>query len=224
MTDNWDFFEKQFTCPVCGTDKVVIAHGPTKSPVLIVSDEPGEEELKQGIPMVGNMGNVLRSELAYLKFDFKSARRTNLWRHPPNNTALYKPGKLPGLNDEATFDGNAVSSKQLTKQCLQNGMEEVIKEAKGRKAILLLGNEVVDLFLNKSVMKIAGLNVKCDYFSAPVIVCCPNPAMAFHAGHGIGEIRLALTKFVRLYEEVKDVVVDNGLPSNPSSSSSDPWL
>jgi len=196
MTDNWDFFEKQFTCPVCGTDKVVIAHGPTKSPVLIIAEFPGDEELKQGIPMVGNMGNVLRSELAYLKFDFKSARRTNLWRHTPNKD----------------------------KGCLQNGMEEVIKEAKGRKAILLLGNEVVDLFLNKSVMKIAGLNVKCDYFSAPVIVCCPNPAMAFHAGHGIGEIRLALTKFVRLYEEVKDVVVDNGLPSNPPSSSSDPWL
>lgn len=196
MTDNWDFFEKQFTCPVCDTDKVVVAHGPTKSPVLIVAEMPGEDELKQGLPMVGNMGNVLRSELAYLKFDFKSARRTNLWRHLPNKN----------------------------KECLQNGMEEVIKEAKGRKAILLLGNEVVDLFLNKSVMKIAGLNVKCDYFSAPVIVCCPNPAMAFHAGHGIGEIRLALTKFVRLLESVKDVVVDTSTTNSTPSNSSDPWL
>jgi uracil-DNA glycosylase family 4 len=193
MTDNFDFFERQFTCPVCSSDKLVIAHGPTKSSVLIIASEPGEEELKQGLPMVGNMGNVLRTELAYLKFDFKSARRTNLWRHTPNKN----------------------------KECLQNGMEEVIKEAKGRKGILLLGNEVADLFVGKSVMKVAGLNVKSDYFSAPVIVCCPNPAMAFHSGHGIGEIRLALTKFIRLLESVKDVVDTS---SSSSNNSSDPWL
>ena len=196
MNDNFDLWEKQQSCPICGTDKFVPAFGPKKSKVLIVGEYVGDQEIKQGLPMVGNMGNVLRTELAYLKFDFKSARRTNLWRHTPNKN----------------------------KECLQNGMEEVIKEAKGRKAILLLGNEVVDLFLNKSVMKIAGLNVKCDYFSAPVVVCCPNPAMAFHAGHGIGEIRLALTKFVRLLESVKDVVVDTSTTNSAPSNSSDPWL
>lgn len=173
MTDNWDFFEQSLTCPVCGSTQMVIATGPKNSEVLIVGEMPGEIELKQGIPMVGPMGTILRQELAYLKFDFKSARRTNLWRHPPNKN----------------------------EDCLKNGMEEVIKEAKGRKKILLLGNEVVELFTGKSVTKVCGLNVKSDYFSAPVIVCCLNPAIAFHVGHGIGEVRLALTKFVNFMKE-----------------------
>ena len=173
MTDEFDFFESQFTCPVCGSDQIVPAIGNKNSLVLIVGENPGEEELKYSKPMVGPMGTVLRQELSYLGFDIKSARRTNLWRHPPNKN----------------------------KDCLKNGLEEVIKEASGKQAILLLGDETVKIFLDKPVTKIAGLLVKSNYFSAKIVVACPNPAMMFHAGKGVGEVRLALKKFVGYLEE-----------------------
>ena len=137
MSDDWNFLENNFTCPICGSDKLVLPIGPKNSKVLIVAEYPGEDEVKEGRPMVGNMGRVLRSELSYLSFDLKSARRTNLWRHPPNKK----------------------------KECLQNGLEEVIKEAQGKQAILLLGDEVVKLFLDKSVTKVAGLLSNSNYFS-----------------------------------------------------------
>ena len=176
MTDEWDFYESQFACPICGSDKVVSAIGNKSSKVLIVGEFPGEEELKHGKPMVGPMGIALRQELAFLGFDIKSARRTNLWLHPPNKNKL----------------------------CLQHGIEEVIKEAQGKTAILLFGDDVCKIFMDKSVTKIAGLLMKSNYFSAPIVVVSPNPAMMFHQGKGVGEIRLALKKFVRYLEEYDD--------------------
>src|SRR5512139_2631929 len=169
MTDNWDFFESNFSCPICGSDKVVLPIGPKNSKVLVIGESPSEEDIKQGKPMVGNMGIVLRQELSYLGFDLKSARRTNLWRHPPNKK----------------------------KDCLLDGINEVVKEAQGKQAILLLGDEVVKVFLDKPVTKVAGLLSNSNYFSAPIVVSCPNPAMMFHQGKGVGEIRLALKKFVK---------------------------
>ncbi len=191
-----NFWEENFSCLVCGNKQLVLATGNRQSKVLIIAEFPGETELEQGIPMVGHMGMVLRQELAYLKFDLKSTRRTNLWRHPPN--------KNP--------------------KCLEDGMQEVIKEAKNKKAILLLGDEVVKLFTGKAVSKVTGLNVKSDYFSAPVIVCCPNPAIVFH-GKGVGEVRLALTKFVDLVKELEhDMGINGDGFSDNRSANSDPWL
>ena len=201
MPDEFDLFESQFTCPVCGSDQIVPAIGNKNSPILIVGEYPGEEELKYSKPMVGPMGTVLRQELSYLGFDIKSARRTNLWRHPPNTSPLYTPPKSIGINKEGKFAPTKAPPKQLSKQCLQDGIEEVIKDARGKKAILLLGDETVKIFLDKPVTKIAGLLVKSNYFSAKIVVACPNPAMMFHAGKGVGEVRLALKKFVGYLEE-----------------------
>jgi uracil-DNA glycosylase family 4 len=191
-----NFWEENFSCPACGNKQLVIAHGSRQSNILIVGEFPGEEELKQSIPMVGAMGRVLRQELAYLKFDLQSARRTNLWRHAPNKNA----------------------------NCLLDGMQEVIKEAKNKQAILLLGDEVVKVFVGKAVTKVTGLNVKSNYFSAPVIVCCSNPAIVFH-GKGVGEVRLALSKFMNLVKELGDGMGNKDSSfSDSNSNSSDPWI
>jgi uracil-DNA glycosylase family 4 len=170
-----DFFESQFECPICHTDKVVPAVGNEKSAVLIVAEFPAEEELEKGIPMVGPMGRVLRQELSILGLDMKQTRRTNLWLHPPNKN----------------------------KDCLDYGTQEVIKEAKGKKAILLLGSDTAKVFVNKSVSDISGLVVESPYFSCPVVVCY-NPAIVFQKGKGVGEIRLALKRFVELVERIQE--------------------
>ena len=177
MTDDWEFFEQQFECPVCKSEECVPPVGSSKSKIIIVAEFPGVEELKKGIPMVGNMGFVLRQELGHLGLDLKSTRRCNLWQHPPNKN----------------------------QKCLEAGMKVVISEAKGREAILLLGDDVTKTFVDdRSIMKIAGLRVKSSYFSAPIIIACPNPALVFHKGRGIGEVRLALSKFVKAIKESKN--------------------
>ena len=177
MTDDWEFFEQQFECPVCKSEDCVPPVGNIKSKILIVAEFPGEKELEKGIPMVGNMGFVLRQELGHLGLDLKSTRRCNLWQHPPNKN----------------------------QKCLETGMKVVIEEAKGKQAILLLGDDVVKVFIDdRSVMKISGLRVKSSYFSAPIIIACPNPALVFHKGRGIGEVRLALSKFVKAIKESKN--------------------
>jgi len=174
--DDWGtmtFFEDTFTCDVCESTEVVPAVGSKKSKILIVAEYPGKEEIKAGKPMVGPMGNVLRTELGILGFDIKKARRMNLWQHPSN--------KNPN--------------------CQELGIKEVIKEAKGKDIILLLGDECAKIFLDKAVTKVAGLKMKSKWFSADIVIPCPNPANVFTKGRGVGEIRLAFRKFVDAINE-----------------------
>lgn len=168
MTDQWD---ADFNCPYCGVD-LVRAAGSKSSDVLIISEFPGDEEIQQGIPMVGPMGRVLRSELAYLGLDLRTFRRTNLWMHIPNSQ----------------------------EECYKMGIEAAIKEAKGKRVILLLGSDVVKYFVGKNVSDVTGLRVKSDKLSAPIIIAAPNPAIVFHGT--VGEIRFALKKFRDAVEEV----------------------
>ena len=154
-----------FTCPICDDKHCVPPSGSTKSPVLIVAEFPGEEELEKGRPMVGRMGTVLKTELGRLGIDINRMRLCNLWQHTPN--------------------GN--------EDCYKHGFETVIKEAKGEQAILLLGSDTVKAFTGEKVSEVCGLKLKSDYLSAPIIIACVNPAQAFHSN--IGEMRLALKKF-----------------------------
>lgn len=154
-----------FTCPVCGDSKCVPPSGNTKSLILIIGEQPGEEELKKGKPMVGRMGDVLRQELGRLGVDLNRIRLCNLWQHAPN--------------------GN--------EDCYNHGLQTVIKEAKGKQAILLLGSDTVKAFTNEKVSNVCGLKVTSNYLSAPIIIACVNPAQVFHSS--VGEMRLALKKF-----------------------------
>ena len=174
MTDDFeDFFENSIACHVCGSSKVVPPVGNKNSPILIVGDFPVDEDVTTGVPMTGPMGRVLRQELGHLGIDVKQLRRMNLWKHPVN--------KNPA--------------------CFKLGTEEVLREAKDRKIILLLGSDVVKLFIGKSVMDLNGLIVESSlYFSCPVF-CCINPAIVYQRGKGIGEVRFALTKFAKYVQE-----------------------
>jgi len=160
----------EFTCPYCGAD-LVSASGNKHSDVLIVGEFHGETEIEQGVPMCGKMGIVFRSELAYVGLDLKSFRRTNLWLHTPNKN----------------------------EDCFKMGVEQVLKEAKGKRVILLLGSDTVKYFTGKSVSDVSGLKVQSTMLSAPTILAGFNPANVFHGT--VGEVRFLVKKFKEVVEE-----------------------
>ena len=163
-----------FICSICGDTKCVPPAGNKNSPILVVAEFPGKEEIAKGKPMVGRMGDVLRSEFGLLGVDLNRMRICNLWQHAPNN------------NDE----------------CYKLGFQTVIQEAKGKKAVLLLGSDTVKAFTDESVSNICGLRVTSNYLSAPIIIACVNPAQIFHSG--VGELRLAIKKFSLAISDLLD--------------------
>ena len=81
------------------------------------------------------------------------------------------------------------------------GVEAAMKEAKGKKVILLMGSEVVTYFTTKKVSDVSGLRVTSDMLSAPIILAMFNPAIVFRGT--IGETKFALKKFKEALEELK---------------------
>jgi uracil-DNA glycosylase family 4 len=150
---------------VCSCGKICIEpSGPTNSPILICGEYLGRAEAEAGRPFVGPSGRILRAELDKIGLNLDECRVTNL------------------VNHEFPEEG-----------CYQFGLEQVIREAKGRKAILLLGSECSRIFLGKGVLTISGLVVHSKYLSAPIIRATINPA-ALLSGT-VGEFRCALAKF-----------------------------
>lgn len=167
---NWD---EGYSCPICNSDDYAPPAGNPSSPVLLIGAFPGDEEIRKGVPMVGAMGGVLKTELHHLGMDLNMFRLANLWFHP-------KP-----KGEEA-------------KDCLNYFIEQLVKEAKDKKAVLLMGAEPVKTFCNKKVSSVCGLQVTSPYLSVPIIYAMVNPADCFHSS--IGEMRLALTKFIHRLE------------------------
>jgi uracil-DNA glycosylase family 4 len=168
-----DNWDWSFECPSCHTEDMVAPSGLKSSKILIIGSQPGKEEVRAGKPMVGAMGSIMRSEFARHGVNILQLRKTNLWLHIPNKN----------------------------EDCKQAGAEQAIMEAKGKQAILLIGAETVSYFCDKSVSKVNGLLVKSIYLSAPVIMACMQPAKDFYSG-GIGEVRLTISKFCTLIEDM----------------------
>jgi len=159
------FFEDLF-CPVCDEDHVP-AYGDEESPILIVGAKPGDYEIKTGIPMGGAMGGVLRSEFRWLGYDLDKFRRTNLWLHEPNKN----------------------------EGCFNHGVQEVIKEAKNKKAIIMMGAEPVQYFFSKPVTDVCGLFLTTPLLSCKIIIVSVNPAIVFQENSTVGEMKLVFQKF-----------------------------
>lgn len=159
-------------CPACGSDGVP-AHGSRSSRVLIVGEWPGQVELERGRPFAGPAGGVLRTELARVGIDMVQVRICNLWLHEPNKN----------------------------ENCLKAGYDQVLDEAKGRDAILMVGSEVVNTFTEYNVSAINGLRLdKSDHpFSAKCVMATLNPAICFHKG--VGETRFGIEQFSKYIQE-----------------------
>ena len=170
---DWDNFSDPYTCSVCGIKDAVPASGSRQSPILVVGAYPGDDEVKKGKPMVGKMGGVFRTELAYAGIDMSRLRLCNLWHH------------VPPPQDSETYE-----------KCFQEGLRQVLDEAKDKKVILLIGAETVKFFCDENVSDVNGLLVKSAYLSAPTIFAMVQPAMVFHGG--LGEVRLSIQKFSKI--------------------------
>lgn len=159
-------------CEFCN-NTLVTPLGKKTSDIILIGHEPSWQEVRNFTPFSDDGGNLLRQELAKLGEDMYQIRRTYLWLHEADS-------KKP--------------------KCKDKFAEMVITEARGRKAVLLLGSEVTEFFTGYGVMEVSGLQVKSQYLSNPLIVACPSPRAALRGT--IGELRLALTRFIRAYRDL----------------------
>lgn len=159
-------------CPAC-SEIGVPPRGNKESSILIIGEFPGESEMESGKPFSGPAGGVLRTELSRIGLDAPLIRIMNLWLHPPTKN----------------------------ENCFKAGHDLVLEEAKGRKAILMVGSEVVNTFTQYKVSEICGLKLdKADHpFSAKVVMAIVNPAIIFHGG--IGEVRFGIESFGKALKE-----------------------
>jgi len=154
-------------CYVCES-KVFPASGYSKSNILIIGDAPSDKEIENGRLFMGAAGNVLRQELALLKADAYRMSFTNLWYHAPNKIEY----------------------------CFKASVNACLEEAKGKKAILLLGSDTCEYFTGYKVSDVSGLQVESNMLSAPIIYAMLQPSIVF-SSKGVGEIRFALSNFVK---------------------------
>ena len=157
------------SCPVCGS-KTCPPYGSSKD-VLVIGEFPGHREIETGKPFSGShyfmtAGKIFRKELERVGLSLSDWKICNLWQHEPNQQ----------------------------EDCWQLGYDTVLSEAKGKKAILLVGSEVIDAFVpNYKVSDINGLRVESPVLSAPLIVAMINPALALH--RAVGEVRFAIGRW-----------------------------
>lgn len=151
-------------CPACASE-CVPPRGPKTSKVLLIGEFPVQEEIEQRRPFSGPAGGVLRAELARHGIDLWNLLITNVWLHEPNNN----------------------------ENCFNSGLEECVKLAKDKDAILLIGAQTVEFFTDHKISEVSGLSVSSKYLSTPLIMATYNPAMVFH--RPAGEVRFAITKF-----------------------------
>lgn len=160
---------KSSVCPNC-LAKLVPPYGRSNE-ILVIGEMPGKNEVEKGRPFVSShfyvtAGTIFRKELERVGLSLSDFRLMNLWQHEPNQ-------------QEA---------------CWQLGYDTVLSEAKGKKAILLVGSDVVDTFVpNYKVSDINGLRVESPVLSAPLIVAMVNPALALH--RAVGEVRFAIGRW-----------------------------
>jgi hypothetical protein len=161
-------------CPSC-SEMICPPMGRSED-LLIIGDFPAREDMMQGKPFSSNSnfvtaGKILRKELERCGMSLADFRVCNIWLHEPTK-------------DE---------------RCFQAGYNNVLDEAKGKKAILLVGSDTVSTFTNYKVSDVSGLQVDSNVLSAPIIYASVNPSLAQH--RSLGEVRFAIEKFVARLEK-----------------------
>lgn len=162
-------------CPSCA--EITCSPSGHSQTILIVGESPSPEDMKQGRPFSTTMdrritgAKVLRKELERLGVSLQDFRVTYLYLHEPTDN----------------------------ENCYQAGMNNVLEEAKGKQAILLVGPETVEAFTQYKVSDVSGLQVESAILSAPIIYAVVNPSMAL--ARSVGEVRFGITAFVKRLEQ-----------------------
>ncbi len=163
-------------CKVCKT-ALVSPRGPVKSKLILIGDKPGQgEEVAWQLPThswdKNRAGLILEEEMSRAGVAVGSYRLTNLWLHTP-------PAK----------------KSDLYLQCYDEGVAAMMKELVGRKAVLLMGTQVVNYFTGFGSSQVSSLIVDAPDITAPLVMAMVNPASALR--ETLGEVRLAIEHFAQ---------------------------
>lgn len=186
-------------CPSCG--RGTLEPKRTSKPFLIVKEMVTDNEIKSNTVFVDTVQNrwgypehtvnyYLAKELGMVGVQMNTLSLTNLYMHIPSKSKKTK---------EAKADAQA---------CLDFSISEVIKEAEGKKIILLMGAEVIRLFTGYSASSVYGLRCKSELLpNVSVIIPAPNSDKLMVMP--IGEMRNALKVFaeeIKLYNEYSKIL------------------
>ena len=160
-------------CPSCAS---LVCSPSGNSDLLIIGEHPTDLDMQKGRPFSSSdnfvtPGKVLRKELEQVGLSLQDFRCCYLWLHEQNKN----------------------------ENCYKAGYDNILTEAKGKKAILLLGAEVVETFTNYKVMNVSGLRVESSVLSAPLIVASVSPSLAL--ARTVGEIRFAVGQWKKYLEQ-----------------------
>lgn len=145
---------------------------------------------------------------------------TNKYNRTEHTTSYYlgKELGMVGLNLQtfnlATFYSHTMPKSKKTKEdkaiiqgCVDWSIAEIIKIAKDKKIILMMGAELVRTFTGYGVSDVSGLVCKSDLLpNVPAIIPAPNPDKIMN--QPIGELRNALKVFseqIKIYEQYEKV-------------------
>jgi len=177
-------------CPNCGKKSL----SPTlrSKPYMIIKESVTSNEMEQGtlftlsgVNKYGHNENTtsyyLAKELGMAGVSMQTLSLSALWLHTPPKAVKGKEGK------------------ESFQKCLDWSIGEVIKACAGKKAIMLMGAEVVRTFTGYGVSDVSGLVCTSDLLpSVPVIVAAPNPDKMMAVP--IGELRNSIRVFA---EQIK---------------------
>lgn len=161
-------------CPSCA-ERICPPTG-RSTDILVIGEMPEPLDMQKGIPFsisptFMTVGKVFRKELEKAGLSFSDFRVMNVWLHQSNNN----------------------------ENCFQAGYNLILEEAKGKKAILLIGSGVVDIFTEYKVSDVSGLLVDSAVLSCPNIMAMVNPSVAL--SRGVGEVRFAIGQWKKLLEK-----------------------
>ena len=164
-------------CPVCNK-RMVVPSGPDYAKVLVLLDKPDHEEVQSGHAFSGRTGDMLRIEMGRVGLQLQQMRVSTVWKHA-----------IPGKKDPNL------------KGCRDAHLHMAIKEMREKELVLLCGAASSEMFDIPPISSVSSLQVESPFFrSGMIVIASSHPAMAISARHG--ELRLALTRFKEVYEEV----------------------
>lgn len=158
-------------CPSCGKPLITVER--QGAPYVILDDYPTVNKMGHVIkPGTGDMWSVVMQEFAKAGANTYAFCKSTVWLHPkgPKKTKL---------------------EKEVYAKCENHFMQELMALMENKRGLFLLGAGATKLVTGLKVSEWSGLNVQPLYFNAPVVICSEKP------GQTIGELRLAVTRFVK---------------------------
>jgi uracil-DNA glycosylase family 4 len=168
-------------CPLrASANQLVFGSGDPSAPIMLIGEAPGAEEDQQGIPFVGQSGQLLTAILKSIRLKREAVYITNVvpWRPPANR---------PPSTDEISFYF----------PYLKRHIELVSPQI-----LILLGSVAVKTILDRSqgITQLRGQTLVCPF--APSIHCIPtyHPAYLLRSP---GQKALVWRDFLRIQKLIK---------------------